>query len=189
MSLEEDKSQLKQLLHLTEALLEKDRELRQEFSIGDKFRFIRDKLRALHEMLEKSNKEFAPTETKTSVVPGAKDKLVYVYLYNAKGLNLKSWQSMLMPKLFYEYSVNRPIYAEQNHIDEFLRSRNEPVQHAYLTVAVHANDIISSASMKDAIDNPLIKVKEGSLHFNRLVAFTHNEQVYEMKGGELVKKT
>ena len=96
---------------------------------------------------------------------------------------------MFTPKVFYEYSVNRPIYAEKSHVESFLRSKINKHQHAYLTIMVNRDDITMLEGPKDALGNPSIKVREGSLRFDRLVSFTHNEQDYVLnKYGELVKK-
>src|SRR3990167_9684781 len=103
--------------------------------------------------------------------------LVYVYLFNAHGLNFSSWQKMLSPSVFYEYSVNRPIYGEKAHVEAVIRNKTNKAQHGYLTIAVK-KELISSESSKDALGNPLIKVKEGGLKIERLICFFHHNHEY-----------
>ena len=121
---------------------------------------------------------------------GEDEVVVYVYLYNARGLVLSSWQNLLMPKVFYEYSVNRPIYKDKSHIQALLQSKVNKAQHAYLTVAIKASHIIQpEAALKDNLGNPLIKIKEGSLSVGKLLCFTCNDQEYTLNAkNELVKK-
>ena len=127
-----------------------------------------------------------PAEKKTETVLAPDEVLIYVYLYNANGLVFRSWQNMLTPKVFYEYSVNRPIYSQKSEIESLLKSKKTLAQHAYLTIAVKASDIIKPS---DHPENPIIKVREGSLHFDKLVTFAHNGQDYTLNiNGELIKK-
>lgn len=188
MDIEEQKTQLHQLVTLVNNIVAQDTALRAQYQIGDKFRFIRDHLQTLVTTLENQRQALEPVQKNTSTT-GVTHIPVYIYLYNTKGLILKSWQDMLMPKLFYEYSVNRPVYAEKRFIEEFLRSRNNLAQHAYLTAFIDPNDILSAEESKDLIGNPLIKVREGSLHSSNFVVFTHNEQDYVLDArGNLIKK-
>jgi hypothetical protein len=117
--------------------------------------------------------------------------LVYVYLYNAQGITFKTWQKMIGPGVFYEYSVNRPIYREQGLVESFIRSKANKQQHAYLVIAIKKEHILSADadSSKDAINQPLIKVKEGELKINRLISFNYNGHEYVLnEAGTLIKK-
>ena len=187
MPIDDEKAKQCKLVELVREAVERDAVLRKKYKIGQKFRFVQDRLCTLLEQLEKSlpvmtQREQVSAEIEADEVP------VYVYLYNAQGTILRNWQTMLTPKVFYEYSVNRPIYAEKSDIEALLRSKSNKLHHAYLTVAVKSADIISRDS-KDTGGNRVIKVKEGVLYFKKLIAFTHNEQDYVLNAqGEFVKK-
>jgi len=104
---------------------------------------------------------------------------------------LRTWLTLLTPRVFYEYSVNRPIYNDKNHIDSLIRSKANKQQHGYLTVKINQSDIVSlkDSGPKDAIGNPVVKIREGCLRFENFVAFTHNGQDYKVNmQGEFVKK-
>src|SRR5207237_821400 len=104
------------------------------------------------------------------------------------GVNFRSWQNMLTPNVFYEYSVNRPIYLEKRQIESLLRSKSNKLQHGYLTVAIKSSDIIQKELYKDPAGQSVIRVKEGALRFDRLVAFTHNQIEYVINPqGEFIK--
>ena len=192
MASNDQKDREQKVLEMVREVVKIDEELRAKYKVGDKFRFVRERLGDLLANLEK-NFETKQVIAKKSVRRLAEDEVpVFVYLYNAHGANLRSWQKMLTPDVFYEYSVNRPIYAEKAHIDSLLRSKTSKAQHGYLTVAVKPQDIVvsvTSSSQKDPAGNPLIRVKEGSLRFDAVVEFTHNDNEYTVnEEGELTKK-
>lgn len=192
MRIADEDNKKEQLLNLVRLAIQRDQELRKEYQIGEKFRFISDRLQALLSRLEHGflslNEEIATAD----VVLQDDETLVYVYLYNAQGSKLQTWASMLTPKVFYEYSVNRPIYAEKSYVEAFIKSKHKVSQYAYLTIAIKRENILVLSSEdveKDAIGHPLIKVQEGSLHFDRLIVFTHGGSDYVLtKSGELIKK-
>lgn len=185
----EQKERLRQLM---QDMLAQDKTLRDKHQIGEKFRFVRDRLNALATRIEESLGVVEEDNEASDTLLTEEDIVVYVYLYNAQGLVLKTWQKMLNPAVFYEYSVNRPIYTDKSQVDAFIRSKPNKVQHGYLAVIIKKQDVISGEGVegsKDAIGNPLIKVKEGSLRFDRLLSFTQNGNEYTVKeNGEFEKK-
>ncbi|OGT45596.1 MAG: hypothetical protein A3E83_04065 [Gammaproteobacteria bacterium RIFCSPHIGHO2_12_FULL_41_20] len=186
-----DKEQ--KLLEIIRNLVEQDKKLREQYQMGDKFRFIHDRL---HALLKKLQEELTMVETAKKLALQKIDEgdiLVYVHIYNTQGSTFSTWQKMLLPSLFYEYSINRPIYSKKEYIEALLHAKNPRIQHAYLTIAVNPDAVFQSdenTAPKDAIGNPLIKVKEGSLRLEKLATFTHEGQNYSINDkGELIKKT
>lgn len=187
-----EKEQREKLLQLVRAAVTQDKELREKYQVGDKFRFIRDRLHALLARVEESLDTLQKqTEQKTDQILDD-EMVVYVYLFNAHGLAFQTWLNMLNPSVFYEYSVNRPIYTEKSFVDSFIRSKTTLTQHAYLTIVIKKQDVIHDTELdasKDAIGNPIVKVKEGSLHVEKLISFTHNGHEYVLnEAGGLEKK-
>lgn len=188
----DSKEQRENLLKLITAALQQDKALRAQYGMGEKFRFIRDRLEDLHTRIEAHLNIFQEQNAEQEILVSADESLVYVYLYNAQGITLKTWQKMLNPSVLYEYSVNRPIYTDRANVEAFIRSRPNPQQHGFLTVAVKTNDILKALegvpAAKDALGSDLVKVREGSLAFKKLLTFTHNGQDYKVSGsGELIK--
>lgn len=181
------------LLELIRKAIEQDEALRVKFEVNDKFRFVRERLSEVLTFLETEQATTQVVKVDAEVGLQEGEVPVYVYLYNAKGVLLQNWINMLTPKVFYEYSVNRPIYADKTQIEAMLRAKTDKPQHAYLTVAVKSGDIVQSASestQKDSLGNPLIRVREGSLKIERLISFTHNGNEYRLnQQGEFVKKS
>src|SRR3990167_182834 len=181
------------LLDIIRNAIAQDEALRKQYHVGDKFRFIRDQLQRLLARLEK---DFTVAEAAKKIPSPHVEEgevLVYVHIYNTQGLVFPTWQKMLLPSLFYEYSINRPIYYKKEYIEALMRSKNPHVQHAYLTIAVKPEAVFQlddNLATKDSLSNPLIKVKEGSLRLEKMVAFTHEGQDYKIgEKGILTKKT
>lgn len=192
MSTEHEEQQVK-LIQIVKDAIQLDITLRDKYQVGEKFRFVRERLKTLLTTLEKTLAELkAAAEAEKKVeAESAQDVIVYVYLYNAQGVVLRSWINMLTPKVFYEYSINRPIYSERNTIDSLVRAKANKMQHAYLTVAIKPEHILPPGDkpLKDSIGNPLLRVKEGSLRFEKFVSLTHNGEDYVLNArGELAKK-
>ena|SRR3990167_569389 len=189
----EQKEQGENLLKLMRDILEHDEALRKKYQIGEKFRFIRDRLQTLFSKVEEQVMVFRETSEQSKGKTITEDEiLVYVYLYNAQGLLFKTWQKMVSAEVLYEYSVNRPVYAEHSQVESFIRNKSNKAQHAYLTIAIKKQDILLSAEkepLKDPLGHTLLKVREGSLHVDRIISFVHNGLTYILdKTGGLVKK-
>lgn len=182
-----EKEQQNKVVELVQQAIERDEALREKYQIGDKFRFVRERLKQLLQQLEAELQIVHQEEKKQQRKLEEGEVPVYVYLYNAKGLQLNSWLNMLTAKVFYEYSVNRPIYAEKSHIHALLKNKADIQQHAYLTFAMNPGDIIQS-SQKDVNGNPVVKVRENSLQFSRFISFTHNGQDYRLNEQEVLEK-
>jgi hypothetical protein len=194
MSSDDEKQQQVILVDIIRQTIKRDEALREKYDIKNKFRFVRDRLQTLLANLEKDLQLTVDEEAKhADIVLAADEVFIYVYLFNAHGATLRTWQNMLIPKVFYEYSVNRPIYAEKQQVESVVHSKSNKAQHAYLTIAIKTADIIKSATgtaQKDGYGNITLKIKEGSLHFAKLSSFTHNElNYYVNEKGELIKKT
>lgn len=180
------------LLKLVLDAVKQDQARRDQYQVGDKFRFIRDKLQALVVHVQESVAELQKKVIQESQV--AEDEtVVYVYVYNAQGMLLKTWQKLLHPSVYYEYSVNRPIYQDKSHVEAFIRTKANKTQHGYLTVIIKKMDVLVQAPdekpAQDLLHHPLIKVREGSLSPERFISFTHNGNQYRLnEEGELIKK-
>lgn len=189
----QDKETKEKLRQLVKDSLDVDKNLRDKFHMGDKFRFIRDRLQALSARVQEELDALAmEVEKKTDKV--AEDEVVvYVYIFNAQGLVLQTWQKMLNPSVFYEYSVNRPVYQDKSHVESFIRSRTSKAQHGFLTMVIKKTDILPAVKGAepgvDIIGNPLVKIREGSLKVEKMLSFTHQENEYVInETGQIIKK-
>jgi hypothetical protein len=187
----DDLKNLPQLQQLLKKAVEYDQNLRAKYEVGEKFRFVKDKLYNFLSEVEKNlegvNLAHATKTAKTEV--GAEEAVVYVYLFNAQGLILQSWRHMLTAKLLYEYSINRPIYSIKNDVVSLIRSKQNKAQHGFITIKINRSDVVTGGlPITDSLGNSVIKVREGSLRFDKLLSFTHNEIDYRVsEEGDITK--
>jgi hypothetical protein len=191
MSNESSREQSEKILQLVLNAIQQDGELREKYQVGEKFRFIRDRLNALRSRIEETVCSLQEVQKKAIFL--ADDEVeIYIHIFNAQGIVFQTWQKMISSSVFYEYSINRPIYSEKLSAESFIRSRPNKIQHGYLRVAIKKQDILSlpgPGTTKDAEGNPLIKIREGSLLFDRFISFVHNNHEFILnKDGHLVKK-
>lgn len=178
------------LLKIMQDVIQHDNALREKYQMGEKFRFIRDRL---HGLLAKVEDELSiqqqENDSRSDVIL-ENEVVIYIYLYNAQGQLFQTWHKLLNPSVFYEYSVNRPIYTEKADVEAFIRHKKNPTHHAYLAVAVLKEHVLNAEPLqKDALGQPLIKVKEGSLKINRLMGFHHSGDEYTLdENNQLQKK-
>lgn len=183
-----DSKELKEkLMRLINEAVSQDSKLRADLKIGDKFKFIRDRLQALKQHVEEALLTIKVETEENKDVLAEDEQLVYVYLFNAHGIDLQSWVKMVHPSVYYEHSVNRPIYGDKSHIEAVIRNKTNRIQHGYLTFAIKKNFILrkDDEAPKDALGHPLLKIKEGTLKPDRLISLTHNGHTYVVneKGG------
>lgn len=176
-----DSKELKEkLLQLIHSAVSQDAKLRADLQIGDKFRFIRERLLALQQHIEMVMDTIKVEVVENKDELAEDEQLVYVYLFNAHGIDIKSWVKMVHPSVYYEHSVNRPIYAAKEHVEAVIRGKANRIQHGFLTIAMKKAAILKQGddAPKDNIGNPLLKIKEGSLKPERLISLTHNGHTY-----------
>lgn len=176
-------------LLLLQQIVETDQKQREVHHVGKKFHFIHQRLQALCVLAEEVLAEFK--DEKADKFQLANDeRFVYIYLYNATGADLQTWRKMLNQAVFYEHSINRPIYTDESAVSDYLRSKSNPYQHAYITVAIKNGDVLPESELyHDVLGHPLFKVKEGALKMERFFSFTHNNHVYTINpAGQLIKK-
>lgn len=179
------------LLNYVKSLVETEAALREKYNVGDNYRSISNRvkslLRHLEENIDVSDGALTTLANDDDLSEG--QQYVYVYLFNARGRILSRWVPMLSPRNFTEYSVNRPVYAEQKQVEAYIRSRPNDDEHAYLVIKINKADVISDqvqSSYHDATGQALLKLKERSLREECLVAFIYKGDRYRVLGGQLI---
>jgi intracellular multiplication protein IcmQ len=189
-----EEEQLAKLISIIQEAIQRDQQLRQTYGVGEKFIFIRDRLQALLGEIERATSATSEKKSRQlrEVQVEEDEILVFIHLYNAQGLSLRTWEAMITPRAFFDFSVNRPIYKEKAHIEAFIHTKANKAQHAYLTIAMKIERVLPvhhEEGVKDVLGNVLIKIKEGSLRPEKLVSFTHNKIEYQLSDtGDLIVK-
>ena len=189
--MDEQEKKLK-LLNYVKALVQVEQELRAKHNIGDSYRSIANRFKSLLNYIEEnadvSEADLAELASQHGAVQ-EDEQYVYVYLFNMQGRILSRWISMLSPRSLAEYSVNRPVYEEEQEVEAYIRSRPNDDAHAYLVMKVNKTDVMhyqDQSNHRDSTGQPLLKLKERSLKPENLVAFVYKGDRYKLINGQLM---
>jgi intracellular multiplication protein IcmQ len=155
------------------------------------FRTVGKRLRELRQCIideiDTEDKSKASRVSRSLAQPKEGYIKVYVSIYQADGANIDRWRSTV--KSLADYSINRPIYRAQEHIEAILRAKTDIKREAYVIVHVKENSIIQQypgRAMTDRFGNELITLKEGSVKLENIIEFVHEGKRYSIDHGEFV---
>jgi hypothetical protein len=167
-------------------IVEQEAKLRKKYKIGSKYNVVRMQLGVL---IDEVNKMWAKQNNIEEVKKPQREQLtedemlVYVYLFNAQGLILPSWEGVLTQRALFDHSINRPIYATKDQVEMILRSKPNAVKHAYIEVAIKQEDImpaINGNTQQDQFGSPLLRLKQGALKQEKIKHFYYNNKIYRV---------
>jgi len=186
----DDKEQKRELYRDVEDLVNEEKKLRKELGIGDRYKAISSQLESLMQFVTEAvslpKQESISERASPALFEG--QQYVFIHLFNAKGKILSRWEVMLSPRQLSEYSVNRPVYAEQRQVEAYIRSRPNDDEHAFLMMKIEKTDVLrgsNAADNYDSLGHPLLKLKEGALKEQGLVYFFHKGSCYILSRGHL----
>jgi len=187
----DDKQKKREIYREVESLVKEEKELRKKYGVGDRYKAISSRLDALFKYVQEAVSLPKQEETVERASPALSEgqQYVFVHLFNNKGKILSRWEAMLSPRQLMEYSVNRPIYAEQKQVEAYIRSRPNDDEHAFLMMKVEQSDVLhgdESTHNYDTLGQPLLKLKERALKEEGLVYFFHKGTCYILSRGHLV---
>jgi hypothetical protein len=183
------------LLHELKNLLGKETKLRAKCELGGRFKVVHVQLQSLLKRFEikiREMQQVSPQISESKDIPMEDEQLVYVYLFNAQGEVLKSWENLLLPDSLIEHSVNRPIYIDKEQIETILRTKTKKMQHAYLEIIIKKKDILATtrhnSGLHDQFGFKLLRLKQGALKVEKIRKFVHNDQIYHLsKNNKLIR--
>lgn len=187
----DDKERKRELYRGVEHLVNEEKELRKKLGIGDRYKAVASRLDALlryvHQAMSLPTQEVAVERASPVLSEG--QQYVFVHLFNNKGKVLSRWEAMLSPRQLADYSVNRPIYAEQKQVEAYIRSRPNDDEHAFLMMKIEQSDVLQgdkSAGNYDLLGHALLKLKERALKEQGLIYFFHKGLRYILSRGHLL---
>lgn len=153
---------------------------------GKKIKALRDRLVQDFNLEQGNNnviEQTSATNTQT------KDNvLVYIALYQATGLNIKKWESML--NAIGNFSAGRPIYRNEEDVQAFIRAKESAQNDGYAAIYINQKDILAMPSNKQLLDRSgkeLVMVKDGAIKSENIIYFVHSTGQYTLKSGILIK--
>ncbi len=115
---------------------------------------------------------------------------VFVSLYSADGTNLQSWEKIVanLPRQM----ISRPIYANEEHVRELIKTKENKQNEAYLGIYINQTDIIPLApdkALSDKLGNVLLTLKDKTLDLENISRFVHITGIYQFDRGRLLKES
>ncbi|EHL29517.1 Dot/Icm secretion system protein IcmQ [Legionella drancourtii] len=115
---------------------------------------------------------------------------VFVSLYSADGTNLQSWEKIVanLPRQM----ISRPIYANEEHVRELIKTKENKQNEAYLGIYINQADIIPltpDKALSDKLGNVLLTLKDKTLDLENISRFVHITGVYQFDRGRLLKES
>ena len=112
---------------------------------------------------------------------------VFIALYQADGHNIAQWELILrsLPR----FMLGRPVYATEDCVIAFVKSKEDRSSEAYAKVLVNPNAIIddTGAVRCDRIGQELLNISQGSLLVENIRSFHHMGTSYKFNGKDLVQ--
>ena len=157
-------------------------------------------LRTMGKRLEKIREEFlveagvkSPSglnanEDLDDASPRSGQKEIFISLYSSNGGQLSAWEKLIvnLPRQL----ISRPIYADEESIQNRIKSKSIPVNEAYVCAYICKGDIKTIAEDKiphDKLNNPLLTVKDRAISLDDITRFVHMSGTYSYIEGRLVK--
>lgn len=111
---------------------------------------------------------------------------IYILLYQTEGNKLSSWQNAL--KTLLDYNISRPIYCDESHVQELVRSKKDVERYGYAVVNVLESNIYPQEQLPiDQFNHKMIILRENSIKRENVIGFVHaNKKRYGLVEGELV---
>lgn len=178
-----------ELLHRAVKL---EAQLRKQFNVGVRFSVIQTQLQQLYAQQQFDNRENQVPQADTEIKKQANqnERVIFVHLYNVHGRSKSTWEKFLTLQALKEHSVNRPIYIDKVELEKLLRGKKGAYNHGYLEVFVNTADITAdenNTNLHDAHGAPLLRLKQGALHIEAVVAFHCEGEVFNVnKQGKLL---
>lgn len=116
---------------------------------------------------------------------------VYMALYISEGVSLRKWESLLNTLGSHAISsVSRPVYKNEQDIQESIRTKEFKQNDAYVAVYVRKSDIAAPYG-KPPVDRhgrELIVLKEGAVRPENITRFVHVSGMYDFIDGMLTRR-
>ncbi|OGV33234.1 MAG: Dot/Icm secretion system protein IcmQ [Legionellales bacterium RIFCSPHIGHO2_12_FULL_35_11] len=117
-------------------------------------------------------------------------KEVFIALYAADGSLLANWEKIL--KNLSSQVLSRPIYSNEDDIKYFVKSKNNLVNEAYVSVFINQEDILvipEEKALADRFGKPLVTLKCKAIHIENMNRFVHASGTYNIANGQLILRS
>ena len=143
---------------------------------------IGTKINQIHQQFKNRIHASNPTLTQVLDIHENRDLKIFISVYCAKGSELAQWEKVLasLPSQL----ISRPIYDDEEHVIELIKSKAKPENEAYICVMVNSKNLSASIS-QDKFNHSLLTFRNNPLSANYEGIFIHQQQSYEFAHGLL----
>ena len=122
-------------------------------------------------------------EHKKNIPPGY--TRVFILLYQVDGSNLQGWHRTI--KNLEEYNVTRPVYKDENHAKEFIRSKSSNIERNGYVIANVKDDFVFQTDTMDTFGHQLFALREKAIQLENVFEFVHaNKRCYAVRNDDLI---
>lgn len=154
--------------------------------IGKNLNEIRDKLASQVVSGQDNDKTAAHLANRIALRGGQRE--VFIALYSSTGSTIQSWTHILanLPRQI----ISRPIYANEHDVKEIIRSKENKLNEAYVSIYINKDDVLTTSMDKtptDRLGKPLLSLKDRAIRVENINRFVHETGTYIYTGARLVK--
>lgn len=113
---------------------------------------------------------------------------IYIGLYSSEGRNMLSWERIVanLPRQM----ISRPIYADEQDIQEMIKTKENKFNEAYVSVYISEQDILPLSADKlpvDKLGKSMLMLKDNTVNLDNVESFVHQSGSYHLSHGRLIK--
>lgn len=132
------------------------------------------------------NLQHSQKKLKAILQPGQKE--IFISLYSSNGSNLQTWERILnnLPRQL----VSRPIYSDELAIKNIIKSKQNNINEAYISLFINETSILPLPEDKiprDKLDQPLLTLKDNAMSLENINRFEHKSGTYSFENSRLIK--
>ncbi|OGV32355.1 MAG: Dot/Icm secretion system protein IcmQ [Legionellales bacterium RIFCSPHIGHO2_12_FULL_35_11] len=113
---------------------------------------------------------------------------VYISLFSLEGVKLQSWEQIVYN--IKKQVISRPVYATEEEVVNFIKTKSQKLNEAYISIFVRKEDILIPKGDKSPVDRlgqNLLVLKDNAISLDNVNFFIHSTGSYRYSRGKLVK--
>lgn len=187
MSIKISKEQAKEVLAILDKALHEGPWQTSNFlkSIGKNLQTIRNDFA---KKIESDADNLQKNTEKAQLAIKAGQKEIFISLYSSTGSNLQSWERILnnLPRQL----ISRPIYSNEESIVSIIKSKENRLNEAYVSLFINENSLLSLPTEKipvDKLGQPLLTLKDNAITLENISRFEHQSGTYSFSNARLIR--
>lgn len=137
-----------------------------------------------------NNSEFSSDELAKNLAMQNSLREVFISLYSVDGAKLSNWEQIVVN--LRKQVISRPVYAAQEEVIAFLKTKEKKINEAYVSIFVKNDDILQLRDDKvqvDKLGQKLLVLKDNSISLDCINYFVHLTGKYKYSRGRLIKES